>query len=75
MDTGNRSNLQDGPPIIMPPATPGWIDEDLVRKTLRVWQPYYSGPLTVEDAVEILMNVGQLFGAMGLKCGVQGGGS
>jgi len=39
---------------------------------MRVWQPHYSGPLTPEDAVEILVNVGQLFGAMGLTSSSQG---
>ena len=54
MDTENRGCLQARPPIVMPPATPSWIDEELVRRTIRVWQPYYRGPLTPEDAVEIL---------------------
>lgn len=67
MDTVNQ------PPLQMPPATPDWIDEDLVKETIRVWQPYYSGPLTPEDAVEILLNVGQLFGALGLTGDSQGG--
>jgi len=75
MDTTNRGSLQDPSPIVIPPATPDWIDEELVRKTMRVWQPRYSGPLTPEDAVEILVNVGQLFGAMGLTSSSQRGGS
>lgn len=73
MDTEKRDGVQDSPPFAMPPGTPSWIDEELVKETIRVWQPYHRGPLTPEDAVEILLNVGQLFGALGLAGGSQGG--
>ena len=73
MDTEDHGRTQVPPPLVLPPGTPGWIDEELVRKTIRVWQPHFSGALTPEDAVEILLNVGHLFGAMGLTGGSQGG--
>ena len=43
---------------------PPWITEDLVAHTARVWQSYYDEPLTREDAVEILINVGNLMDAL-----------
>jgi hypothetical protein len=45
-------------PIV--PGAPTWITRELVEDTLRVWQPYYQDPLTTEDAVSILVNVGAL---------------
>ncbi len=36
--------------------------EDLeVQVGMSVWQPYYRTPLTCEDALEMIMNVGRLF--------------
>ena len=43
---------------------PAWITADLIAETLRVWQPYYAPPLTPEDAIGILLNVGNLFGVL-----------
>ena len=45
----------------VPAGLPAWITADLIAETLRVWQPYYAQPLTPEDAVGILMSVGNLF--------------
>jgi len=47
--------------ITITPGTPRWITEELIADTLRVWQPYYKEALTVDDAVEILVNVTNLF--------------
>jgi hypothetical protein len=57
-DIGNRSL------IAVPPGTPAWIDLSLTDRTIAVWQPYYSSPLTVDDAVEMLLTVGNLFNAL-----------
>ena len=46
----------------VPAGLPAWITADLIAETLHVWQPYYSDPLTPEDAIGILLNVGNLFG-------------
>jgi hypothetical protein len=51
----------------MPPGTPSWITMDLVRETVRVWQPYYSTPISLDDAVTILTRVGQLFSVLSEK--------
>jgi hypothetical protein len=40
---------------------PGWITPEVVEQTRTVWQPYYHSPLTDDDAIEILLNVGNLF--------------
>lgn len=44
----------------VPVGSPAWITPELIRETIRVWQPYYSASVTPEDAVTILMCVGEL---------------
>ena len=54
--------LQHTPPEIqIPLGTPAWITPERVADTLETWQPHYSAPLTVADAIDILQNVGQLY--------------
>ena len=48
----------------VPAGLPAWITADLIAETLRVWQAYYSEPLTAKDAIGILLNVGNLFGVL-----------
>ncbi len=48
----------------VPAGLPAWITADLIAETLRVWQPYYSEPLTAKDAIGILLNVGNLFAVL-----------
>lgn len=48
----------------LPPGTPAWITPELVRETIRVWQPFYTTPLTLDDAVNILDSAGRLFGVL-----------
>ena len=50
--------------LSVPPGTPTWITGDLIEATVQVWQPYYNEPITSEVAVEMLIHVGQLFGAL-----------
>jgi hypothetical protein len=45
----------------LPPGTPDWITMELVRETVRVWQPFYSEPISLDEAVTILGRVGRLF--------------
>ena len=40
---------------------PSWITDDLIADTISTWQPYYNTPLTEQDAIEMLVNVGRLF--------------
>lgn len=44
----------------LPPGTPRWISWELVEQTIRTWQPYYDEPLTPEEAIAIIRNVGRL---------------
>jgi|CXWL01.1.fsa_nt_gi hypothetical protein len=39
----------------LPPGTPEWITPELVEQTVAVWQPRYETPLSIEDAVAILV--------------------
>lgn len=48
----------------VPPGTPQWISRELIDKTIAVWQRFYAAPLTAQDAVEMLLNVGQFFRAI-----------
>ena len=53
----------DAPPvpaIAVPAGAPRWVTPELLADTLRVWQPYY-GNLTPQDALNIIVNVGNLF--------------
>jgi hypothetical protein len=51
----------------VPPGAPTWITPELIEHTLRVWQPYYANPLTTEDALAIIQNVGRLFEVVSVK--------
>lgn len=44
----------------VPANAPAWVSAALIEETLRVWQPYYANPLTVEDAIDMMQAVGQL---------------
>jgi len=37
---------------------PDWVSDDLLQKTVEIWQPYYPDQLTREDAIAIINNVG-----------------
>lgn len=45
----------------LPPGAPSWDTPELIARTLEVWQPYYSEPLTPEDALAMILGVGCLF--------------
>ena len=49
----------------LPPGTPPWITPELVQDTIDTWQPYYADDLTIVDALEILMSVGNLIDILG----------
>lgn len=49
------------PAITLPPGTPAWVTPQLVERTLRVWQPYYENPLTLNDALIMILAVGRLY--------------
>ncbi len=43
---------------------PSWITPELISETIRSWQPYYAQPLTVQEAIGILLGVGNLFAVL-----------
>ena len=51
-------------PNVIPAAAPAWVTKQLVEQTLRVWQPYYAQPLTIEDAIDIMQAAAGLFKAL-----------
>jgi hypothetical protein len=52
---------------IGPPGAPAWVTAALIEHTIRVWQPYYANPLTIEDAIDMMQAVGQLVGILSHK--------
>ena len=46
--------------ITLPPGTPTWITVDRVLHTMRVFGPRLAEPVTVDLAIEMLVNVGRL---------------
>ena len=52
------------------PLSVAWIEDELLQETRRVWSDAYGRILTVEEGMEILMNVRRL--AAGLMHGKQG---
>lgn len=53
----------------MPAGMPSWITAELVQLTIKVWQPFYRVQLTIEEAVQIILNAGRLFGVLGVDRG------
>ena len=49
------------PAIAVPAGAPRWVTPELLADTLRVWQPYYYGNLTPQDALSIIKDVANLF--------------
>jgi hypothetical protein len=41
-------------------SLPKWVDDELIRSTIETWQPYYDEPLTVLDAIQMILNVSRL---------------
>lgn len=64
-----RASRNTTPPLTiqLPAGTPHWITQELVEQTLHTWQPYYSLPLTIEDAIDMIRNAGRLFDALSGK--------
>ena len=66
MDTGRP---QPNPQVIVPPGAPGWVSESLIRVTIETWQPFTTQSLTPDDALAMLINVGELLEVAGLVDG------
>ena len=46
------------------PNAPHWITEELVRRTLEIWNPRYGFTLTRDDAVAMILAVSRLYGVL-----------
>lgn len=58
----NSQNLpQNGSTARIPAGAPSWVTADLIERTIKIWQPFYTNPLIPEDALEMIMGVDQLF--------------
>lgn len=49
--------------VSLPPGTPEWIDENLVRHTIETWQPFLRQPLTPDAALAVVLNFSELLDA------------
>ena len=49
---------------LVPASARAWVSAELIEETLRVWQPYYADPLTVDDAVDIMLAAAGLLKAI-----------
>lgn len=50
----------DHPPKDALRGAPRWATSELVAETIETWQPYYNGQLTDQEALAILLSVGEL---------------
>ena len=68
MSQNNRKKdctpLEGASPGSVPAGTADWITAELIQQTIHVWQPYYAGVLTPEEAVTMIQNVGRLYQAL-----------
>lgn len=49
----------------VPPGAPAWVTPELIEHTLRVWQRRCQKKLTPEQALEMVLNAGNLLDALG----------
>ena len=49
---------------ILPAGRPDWITAELIKQTIRVWQPYYEAVISPEEAVTMIQSVGRLYQAL-----------
>ena len=61
--TANNTKLQPKASVLE--GAPPWITAELLADTLETWQPFYAESLTETDALEILLQVGQLVDVVG----------
>jgi hypothetical protein len=47
-------------------ARPGWITDELIKQTIRVWDLRSSTPLPNDSAVRLILTIGQLLDATGM---------
>lgn len=55
-----HDTLSSSPPRAAEPRVSGWITPQLIERTRIVWQKRSARPLTRDEAIDILLNVGRL---------------
>jgi hypothetical protein len=74
-DSVDTHDRRDGCGVddVAPPGAPAWVTPALIAQTIKTWQPYYETRLTSDDALAMILNVGQLFAALWQAQDVVGG--
>jgi hypothetical protein len=50
--------------VVERPPRPAWISDALLAETIDVWTEAYGRPVSEEEAIDILVNVGRLAEAL-----------
>lgn len=50
--------------VRVPAGAPAWVTAELIKHTLRVWQPFYEHPLTTQDALTMILSTGRIVEAL-----------
>ena len=48
----------------LPKGRPAWVTAELLEQTIAAWQQFYDHSLTLDDALEIILNVAALSDAL-----------
>ena len=62
-----RANDDAAQPNRVPAGAPSWVTQELIDRTIRVWQPYYKAMLSADDALAMILNVARMFGVVSQK--------
>ena len=68
MDTPDHREhvCEYGPNAATELARPDWINDDLIKQTIRVWKKRSPTPLSNDNAVQLILTIGQLLDATGM---------
>ncbi len=58
--TSSRPAPAQSPAHSLPAGAPAWVTADLIERTIRVWQRFYTVQFTIEDALAMILNVAGL---------------
>jgi hypothetical protein len=47
-------------PVVPSSDIPRWITDELLTKTIRVWQPRYGKSISTDEAMQIILAVSRL---------------
>ena len=47
----------------VPVGAPAWVTPELLEETISTWQVHYGGPMTPDEALDIVLNTVRLFDA------------